>query len=285
MVFLGITGFYAKLQVNGGLNLTKIHSTAIIDKDVELGEGVEIGAFSVIQGKVNIGDHCVIMDHASIHGNLKMGSKNVIHPGAVLGNAPQDISYRGEPTCVEIGDNNVIREFVTINRATTKAHLKTVIGNNNLIMAYCHIAHDCIIGNDNIMPNQSTLSGHVVIGNHVHTGGMTGIHQFVTVGDYSFTGFSSRIVKDVPPYMILEGNPAEPRTVNKIGLQRSGFSEEEISLIKLAFKVLYVSDSIFPEKIKTLESPPFSQSNHIRILRDFAVASSQGRNGRALEKK
>jgi UDP-N-acetylglucosamine acyltransferase len=265
--------------------LTNIHPTAIVDKEVKLGENVEIGAYSVIKGNVTIGDGCVIMNNVSVSGNLVMGGNNTIHPGAVVGNAPQDISYRGEPTWVEIGNNNTIREFVTINRATSKARGKTVIGNNNLIMAYSHIAHDCTIGNFNIMPNLTTLAGHVIIGNYVHTGSLTGIHQFVTIGDYSFIGFSSRIIKDVPPYIIVEGNPTEARTINQIGLQRNGFSEEDISILKKAFKVIYVSDDIFTEKMKTLETPQFSDNIHVQALKNFVLASARGRNGRAQEVK
>jgi UDP-N-acetylglucosamine acyltransferase len=265
--------------------MTNIHATAVIDKEVRLGHDVEIGAFTVIRGNVTIGDRCVIMDHATIYGNLLMGNDNILHPGAVIGNAPQDISYKNEPTWVEIGNNNTIREFVTINRGTKKSHGKTIIGSDNLLMAYVHIAHDCIIGNHVQMPNGCTLGGHVIIGDHVHAGGMTGTHQFVTMGNHAFVGFQSRIVKDVPPYIITEGNPAQPRTINQIGLERSGFTSEEIMLLKQAFKVLYVSQSLFVDKINTLESPPFLNSAHVQYLKDFAIASSEGKNGRAQEKQ
>jgi UDP-N-acetylglucosamine acyltransferase len=264
------------------MTVAKIHPTAIIDQEVQLGD-VEIGAYAIIRGNVTVGDSCIIMDHATVYGNLKMGKENIIHPGAVIGNAPQDISYRGEPTWVEIGDNNVFREFVTINRGTKKGHGKTTIGSNNLLMAYSHVAHDCSIGNNCQMPNACSLGGHVVIGDHVHTGGNTGIHQFVTLGNHAFVGFQSRIIKDVPPYIITEGNPAQSRTINQIGLERSGFTDEEIGLLKQAFKTLYVSDILFAEKLKILEAPPFSGSAHVQYLKNFVAASSEGKNGRAQE--
>ncbi len=277
--------FYLIFFFLGRNSVSKIHATAIVEKEVELGKDVEIGAYSVVRGNVRIGDRCVIMDHAAIYGNLVMGNDNIVHPGAVLGDMPQDVSYKGEPTWVIIGDNNTLREYVTINRASTKCERKTIIGNNNLIMAYSHIAHDCVIGNNNLMPNGSMLSGHVTIGDHVHTGGLTGVHQFVTIGSYSFIGFSSRIIKDVPPYIIVEGNPTEPRTINQIGLQRNGFSEDDISLLKRAFKVLYVSKMLFPQKIKALTAPPFSNNAHVQNLTNFVIASAQGSDGRAMGKK
>lgn len=263
--------------------MNSIDPTAVLDKDVVLGNNIKIGSHAVIKGKVQIDDNCTIMDNATIYGDLVMGCGNIVHPGAVLGNAPQDISYRGEPTKVIIGNNNVFREFVTLNRGTMKANGETIIGNNNLIMAYSHIAHDCIIGDDNILPNSTTLGGHVIIGNHVHTGALTGIHQFITIGDYSFIGFSSRIVKDVPPYVIVEGSPAEPRGINQIGLERCGLSEEDIALLKKAFRLLYTSDSTFAEKIILLKAPPYSENQHTQSLLNFVIASSNGRNGRAQE--
>lgn len=259
----------------------KIHPTAIVDKEAEIEEDVEIGAYSVIKGKVHIGGNTVIMNHVTIYGILTMGRENIVHPGAVLGNAPQDVSYKNEPTSVIIGNSNVIRECVTINRATRKAHGKTIVGNNNLIMAYTHIAHDCTIGNFNIMPNATTLAGHVIIEDHTHTGGVNGIHQFITIGSYALIGFSTRITKDVPPYIIVEGNPAVERTINQIGLERNGFQEEEIHLLKKAFRILYVSKHLFPEKIALLGQAPFKNSVHVKKLLDFVVASSKGKNGRA----
>jgi len=264
--------------------VSKIHPTAIVDPQALIGNDVEIGAYAVVSGKVTIGDRCVIMNHAAIYGNLNMGCGNNVHPGAVIGGPPQDISYRGEPTWVEIGDNNTFRECVTINKATSKASGKTVIGNGNLLMAYTHIAHDCIIGNHNILPNGSMLGGHVIIGSHVHAGGLSGVHQFVTMGDYSFAGFSSRIVKDIPPYLIVEGSPAEPRTINQIGLERADFSPDDINLLKKAFKILYLSDKLWSEKISDLDALPFSGNKHVQYLKDFVVASSRGKNGRAQEK-
>jgi UDP-N-acetylglucosamine acyltransferase len=261
--------------------MTFIHPTAIVDKEAELDNDVEIGAYSVVRGKVRLGGGTVVMNHVTLFGDLTLGRENKVHPGAVLGNAPQDTSYRGEPTSVVIGDRNLIRECVTINRGTAKAHGITTIGHENLIMAYTHIAHDCTIGDRNIMPNATNLSGHVIIGNDTHTGGLNGIHQFVTIGDHAFIGFSSRITKDVPPYIIVEGNPARERTLNRVGLERAGFSKEELFLLKEAFKILYVSKHPFTEKAAILLAPPYDKSPHVRKLRAFVVATANGKNGRS----
>jgi len=261
----------------------KIHSTAIIGKDVVLGKNIEIGAYCVVTGKVEIGEGCILKDHSVIYGPLKMGKGNVIHPGAVLGNINQDLKYRGEPSQVIIGDNNSIRECVTIQQGTVANQGKTIIGNNNLIMAYTHIAHDCVLGNNIIIANGTQLAGHIVIRDFAYIGGLTGVHQFVTIGKNCFIGFMSRINRDVPPFVIVEGNPSKERSINTEGLKRRNFNPDDITILRKAFIVLFVSGLTKPEKIKTLQKNEFADNQYVQQLIAAVEASANGKNGRALE--
>jgi len=262
---------------------TKIHPTAIIGDSVKLGEKVEIGPYAVIDGEVTIGDECVIKNHATVYGPLSMGKGNVIHPGAVVGNVSQDLKYRGEKTEVVIGDNNSIRECATIQQGTAGGGGKTTVGNNCLIMAYAHVAHDCVIGNNVIIVNAVQIAGHCKIHDYARIEGVCGIHQFTTIGAYSFVGFLSRVTRDVPPFVIVEGSPARERTINLIGLQRAGFSTDDIALVKRAYKILYRSSHNISEKISLLKATPFSDNRHIQHLAEAVEATSNGKSGRALE--
>jgi UDP-N-acetylglucosamine acyltransferase len=260
-----------------------IHPTAIIDKEVELGNNVEVGPYSVISGKVKIGDGTVIKDHVTIYGPLRMGSENKVHPGAVLGDIPQHLSYKDEETEVIIGNNNVFREVSTVQQGSASGTGKTIVGDNNFIMAYSHVAHDCVVGNNIIMANLTQLGGHVVVQDFAYIGGVVGIHQFVTLGRYSFVGFSSRINKDVPPFVIVEGNPARERSINTVGLSRKNFSSEEIALLKKAFKVLFMKKTPLSEKREILTAGEFAGSAHVEELLTFIEAKARGKNGRAQE--
>ena len=262
-----------------------IDPTAIIGDEVELGENVEIGAYSVLKGKIKIGSGTVIKDHVVIYGPTTIGKDNVIHPGAVVGNISQDLKYKGEETEVIIGDKNSIREYVTIQQGTTYGGLKTVIGNNNLIMGYSHIAHDCILGNNIIMANTTQMAGHVVINDYAYIGGLVGIHQFVTVGRHCFVGFMSRLNRDVPPFVTVEGNPATERIINQTGLKRRGFSDEDITLLRKAFQVLYISKKTKAEKTELLNSDKFTSNEYVKELLSFIEETAKGKNGRALEGK
>jgi UDP-N-acetylglucosamine acyltransferase len=218
-----------------------IHPTALVAPDATIGEGVEIGAYTVIGSAVQIGARTRVGPHVSIQGPTRIGEDNAIHQFASVGDAPQDKKYRGEPTRLEIGDRNVIREFVTLNRGTTKDQQVTLVGSDNLFMAYAHVAHDCVIGDQCVLANCATLGGHVVLGDWVIMGGLSAIHQFCKVGAHAFIANNAAVTRDVPPYVMAVGQPAAPHSVNSEGLKRRGFSPEQIRNIRNAFRVLYRS--------------------------------------------
>lgn len=215
-----------------------IHPTAIVSAQAELGVGVSIGAYSLIGDGVRIGDHCEIGSHVVIEGNTQLGSDNRVFSFACLGGEPQHKRYQGEATRLEIGDHNVIREYVTIHRGTALDQGLTRVGSYNWIMAYCHIAHDCQVGDHTVFANNASLAGHVTVGNHVILGGFTGVHQFSKVGDHAFTGMGTMANRDIPPFVIAVGNYAKPYGINKEGLRRRGFSSASIQALHQAFKIL-----------------------------------------------
>jgi UDP-N-acetylglucosamine acyltransferase len=260
-----------------------INPTALIDKEVVLGENVEIGAYTVIKGKVKIGNGAIIKDHVTIYGPLTLGSNNIVHPGAVLGSVSQDLKYRGEASEVIIGNDNSIRECVTIHQGTESNNGKTILGNNNLIMAYTHIAHDCTIGNNIIIANTTQLAGHIIVHDYAYFGGIVGVHQFVTIGRHSFLGFLSRVNKDVPPFVTVEGNPSKERCINVEGLKRRGFSQEDISFLKKAFEVLFITEKNYKEKVEMLKSTELINNLYVKELLDFVTARNNGKHGRAQE--
>lgn len=260
-----------------------IHPTAIVDKDVKLGNNVDIGAYSIITGKVEIGDGTIIKDHVIIYGPLMMGTGNTVHPGAVLGNISQDLKYKGEESIVIIGNNNSIRECVTIQQGTVANDGKTIVGDNNLIMAYAHIAHDCILGNNIIIANSTQMAGHVIIKDYAYFGGIVGVHQFVTIGRHSFLGFLSRINRDVPPFVIMEGNPARERGINVEGLKRKNFSLEDIADLRKAFSILFRSKLGLSDRLSLLKTEEFSTKAIVKELIESVEARAKGKNGRALE--
>jgi UDP-N-acetylglucosamine acyltransferase len=219
--------------------MSEIHSTAIIDPSAKISEGVTIGPYSVIGADVEIGANTWIGPHVVINGPTRIGCDNKIYQFASIGEAPQDLKYDGEPTRLEIGDRNTIRECVTINRGTVSGGGLTRIGSDNLLMAYIHIAHDCRIGNHVIFSNNASLAGHAHVGDYVILSGFTLVHQFCAIGDYAFTGMGSAIAKDVPPYLMISGNPAAPHGLNKVGLKRRGFSEGQLRNLTRVYKLLY----------------------------------------------
>ena len=219
--------------------MSTIHPTAIIDPSAKLGAGVSVGPYSVIGAEVTIGDNTWVGPHVVINGPTTIGCDNRIHQFASIGEAPQDLKYAGEPTRLEIGDRNTIRECVTINRGTVSGGGLTKVGSDNLLMAYIHIAHDCRIGNHVIFSNNASLAGHAHVGDYVILSGFTLVHQFCAIGDYAFTGMGSAIAKDVPPYLMISGNPAAPHGLNKVGLKRRGFSDEQVRNLSRVYKLLY----------------------------------------------
>ncbi len=218
-----------------------IHPTALVAKDAVIGDDVEIGAYAVVQSGVEIGARTTIGPHAVIAGPTKIGEDNRIHQFASVGDAPQDKKYKGEPTRLEIGHRNVVREFVTLNRGTTKDQGVTRIGDDNLFMAYTHVAHDCVVGNQCVLANCATLGGHVQLGDWVIMAGFSAIHQFCKVGAHAFLANNTAVTRDVPPYVMAVGQPAAPHSVNAEGLKRRGFTPEQIRNIRNAFRVLYRS--------------------------------------------
>jgi len=218
-----------------------IDPRAVIAPDAVLEDGVQVGAFAVIGAGVRIGAGSWIGPHAVINGATTLGRGNRIFQFASIGDEPQDKKYRGEPTRLEVGDRNVFREFCSVNRGTAGGRGVTKIGDENLFMAYSHVAHDCIVGSNCVMSNCTALAGHVELGDWVILSGYSGIHQFCKVGAHSFLANNAAVTRDVPPYILVAGTPAEPKGVNSEGLKRRGFSQQQISSIRNAYRLLYRS--------------------------------------------
>ncbi len=218
----------------------KIHPTAVIDPGAEIGEGSEIGPYCVIGPGVQIGADCWLQHHVSVSGPTRIGRGNKFFSFAAIGQQTQDLKYVGEPTRLLIGDDNCFREFSTVHRGTAPEST-TVIGSRGNFLAYTHVAHDCVVGNDVIFSNNGTIAGHVEVGDFAVIGGLTAVHQFCRIGSHALTGGCSKIVQDVPPFMIADGNPAKVRSYNKVGLERRGFGEVAMRTIKEAYRLLYRS--------------------------------------------
>lgn len=232
-----------------------IDPRAVIDTGAVLADSVSVGAFSVIGSDVEIGPGTVIGPHTVIQGPARIGRDNRIHQFASLGGAPQDKKYGGEPTRLEIGDRNTFFEFVTVNRGTVQDRGETRIGNDNWIMAYVHIAHDCVLQDNIIMANNATLAGHITVEDWAILGGFTKVHQFCRIGAHSFTGMNVDLTRDVPPYVMVSGTPVQPHGINTEGLRRRGFDAEQLRNIKQAYKILYRSELRLEEalvKLRTL---------------------------------
>ena len=259
---------------------TKIHSTAAVDSTAQLGEDVEIGPFSVIGPDVVIGRGTVVENNVTIKGDTKLGEFNHIHPGAVIGGEPQDISYKGTPTKVVVGDHNVIRESVTINRGTEKEAGVTSVGSHCYFMACSHIAHDCQVGDHIIIANGSMLGGHVHVHDHASISGGVAVHHFATVGGYSFVSGLSRVLHDVPPFMLVEGLPTRPRCINVVALKRNNFGPDVIDALAHAHRLMYRAKVGLEHAREILRSNGQlgTQVNH---LLTFVQGQQQGRHGRS----
>jgi UDP-N-acetylglucosamine acyltransferase len=253
----------------------EIHPSAVVSARAELAEGVKIGPYSFIGDHVIIGRDTTIGSHTVIEWHTKIGERNQIGSFVSIGSPPQDIGYRGEDTHVIIGNDNIIREYATINRATTKENWETLIGNENYIMAYAHIAHDCSLGNKIIMSNVATLGGHIAIGDHAILGGLVAVHQFVRIGAYAFLGGKSGVDRDVPPFMITAGPRAKLYGINRKGLRRLGFSQETIDGLKRAYRIIWRDNKRLSEGIDQVrrEIEPFPE---LEILLSFLNGSKRG---------
>jgi UDP-N-acetylglucosamine acyltransferase len=252
-----------------------IHVQAIVDPKARLGSGVQVGAFSIIGPDVEIGDGTWIGPHVVIQGPTRIGRENRIHPFCSLGGGPQHLGYKGEPTRLEIGERNVFREYCTLNRATVAGGGVTQIGNDNFIMAYCHVAHDCRVGNHTVFANNSSLAGHVAIGDYAVLGGFTLVHQFCRIGAYCMTGVNTVLFQDVPPYVMAAGHPSAPHGLNLRGLKRRGFGDEQIAALRRAYRLLYRCGLRLEEAIVELEALARSQPA-VGALAEFVKSSQRG---------
>ena len=249
-----------------------IHPTAIVSPQATLASDVEVGPYSIIGAGVEIGPGCIVGPHVVIKGPTRIGTGNHFYQFASIGDAPQDLKYKGEPTRLEIGDRNVFRESCTMNRGTAHDHGVTRIGNDNLFMAYTHVAHDCVVGNKCVFANCATLGGHVHVGDWVILAGFSGVHQFCKVGQHAFLANNAAVARDVPPYVMAVGQPARPHSINTNGLKRRGFTAQQIQNIRHAYKVLYRSKLKLAEATRQLEELALTQSE-IQPFVEFLEAS------------
>lgn len=252
-----------------------IHPTAVVEPGAQLGVNVEIGAFACIGAQVSLGDGTRVHHHASVEGNTHLGKNCDVFPYACIGAKTQDLKYKGGNPGVRIGDRNVLREFVSIHAATNDAEY-TVLGNDNLILAYCHIAHDCVFGNNIIMSSYAAVAGHVAVEDHVVFGANSGVHQFCRIGAYSMPGGYAKVVQDVAPYVIAEGNPAVVRTINKVGLERKGFTPEQIERIKQIYRILFRDGLNRTQAMEKLAAHENARTDEFQRIFKFVEQSERG---------
>jgi UDP-N-acetylglucosamine acyltransferase len=252
----------------------QIHATAIVDPAAKIGTGTTVGPYCVIGPDVVIGENCWLQHHVTLSGPMRAGAANKFYAYCSIGQQTQDLKYEGEPTYLEIGDGNTFREFVTVNRSTTSEG-KTRVGSRGNFLAYSHIGHDCIVGDDVVFSNNGTLAGHVQIGDHAVMGGLTAVHQFCRIGRYAITGGCSKIVQDVPPFMIADGNPAEIRGINLVGLERKNFPPESVKLIKEAFRLIYRSKYNTRQAVEAVRKE-LAPSAEVNQIIEFIEQSERG---------
>jgi UDP-N-acetylglucosamine acyltransferase len=253
---------------------TQIHPTAIVDAKAQVGAGTVIGPYCVIAAEVTLGPECWLQHHVTLSGPMRAGARNKFYAYCSIGQQTQDLKYQGEPTYLEVGDENTFREFVTINRSTLSSG-KTCVGNCGNFLAYSHIGHDCTVGDNVIFSNNGTLAGHVQVGDHAVIGGLTAVHQFCRIGRFAITGGCSKIVQDVPPFMIADGNPAKVRGINLIGLERKGFPAENLKPIKEAFRLIYRSKLNTRQAIEAIRKD-LPQNEEITEIIQFIEKSERG---------
>jgi UDP-N-acetylglucosamine acyltransferase len=252
-----------------------IDPRAVVSPDAQIAADVAIGPFAVIGPQVSIGPRCWIGPHAVVNGPTILGADNRIFQFASIGEASQDKKYKGEPTRLVVGDRNVFREYVTVHRGTVTGIGETRIGDDNLFLAYSHVAHDCVLGSNIILSNVVNLAGHVELGDWVIMGGFAGAHQFSRIGAHAFIGNNTSVIQDIPPYVLATGHPAEPRSVNIEGLKRRGFSEEQIRVIRNAYRVLYRSDLKLEEAVAQVRAMA-AEHAFLAIFVDFISQSTRG---------
>jgi len=253
----------------------KIHPTSVVGGDVHISDDVEIGAFCVIEGDVRIGRGTRIGNRVTIKGRVTIGENCRIYEGAVIGEEPQHLRYEGEESEVVVGNNVIVREYVTIHRGTRIDRMKTVIGDDCMLMAYAHVAHDCVVGRGVIMANCATLGGHVEVGDYVFIGGLSAVHQWARIGSYAMVGGLTGVSQDIPPFTRASGQHAELYGINSVGLKRHGFSQERISAIKRAYRLLFRSDLLKHKAIELLRKE-FEDNPDIELLVNFIENSRRG---------
>ncbi len=254
---------------------SQIHPTALVDPKAKLGAGVKIGAYAVVGAEVELGDGTSVGHHATVDGPSKIGPRNDFFPYAAIGFKTQDLKYTAEPTYLEIGEGNVFREFSTVHRGTAPGD-KTIIGDGNLFLAYSHIAHNCVVGNKTIFSNNATLAGHVTVGDHAIISGLSAVHQFCRVGAHSIIGGCAKIVQDVPPYLVADGNPAILRGVNEVGLKRRNFAEADIKALRRAYRILADRTLNFSQAIEKIGASEDATNPHVKVLVDFLKSTQRG---------
>jgi UDP-N-acetylglucosamine acyltransferase len=256
------------------MNSGEIHPTAMVDPGAEIGTGTVVGPYCIIGADVVLGANCWLQHHVTLSGPMRAGTGNKLYAYCSIGQQTQDLKYQGEPTYLEIGDENTFREFVTVNRSTSSDG-KTRIGSRGNFLAYSHIGHDCTVGDDVVFSNNGTLAGHVQVGHYAVMGGLTAVHQFCRIGRFAITGGCSKIVQDVPPFMIADGNPARIRGINLVGLERKQFPAESVRLIKEAFRLIYRAKLNTRQAIEAIRKE-LPETAEIRELLTFIEASDRG---------
>ena len=262
----------------------QVHPSAVVEAGACLAADVRVGPYCVVSAGAVIGRGTVLANPVPVRGSVHIGERNRIFPNCVIGGDPQDVSYRGSDTRVEIGDDNVIREGVTINRASEKEEGVTVVGSRNFLMACCHVAHDCRIGDNVLIANGTLLGGHVRVHSRASLSGVVAVHHWATIGGWSFVAGLSRVLHDVPPFMLCEGSPARPRCINVVALKRGGFSREAIEAVSEAYRLLYRAKVGVEQAREILQSQAALQPPVVELL-DFLVMQQQGRHGRARERR
>ncbi len=254
---------------------TIIHPTAIVEPGAELADGVSIGAYAYIGSKVVLGERTTVHHHATVDGNTVMGEENEVHPYAFIGGQTQDLSYKGGDVGLTIGHRNIFREYTTVHGSTIPG-TRTILGDDNAILAYSHIAHDCKVGNHLVMSSNAALAGHVEVGNWVNIAWSAGMHQHGKIGDYAMAAAIAKCTQDIPPFMIADGSPAQVRTINKVCLERRGFREPDIKLARRIFKAIYREGLNRSQAMAKLESFEEAQHPLVQLMLEFARKSKRG---------
>jgi len=253
----------------------RIHPTAIIESGATLGDDVTVGAYAYVGARTVIGDGTVVHHHGNVEGRTTIGRHCEIFPFACVGTKTHDLKYKGGEPGLLIGDRNVFREYVSVHGATNDAEV-TRIGNDNVLLAYSHIAHDCVVGDFLVMSAQTALAGHVVVEDHVNIGWSTGVHQFCRIGSHAMLGAMSKIVQDVPPYVIADGNPAVARSINKVGLERNGFTVGQLEAVKQLFRIVFRAGHNRTQALEKLREHPLGATPEFKHFLSFAASSERG---------